>query len=185
MRWLLLLDRDGVINQDYGYVGDVSRFELVPGIVELVKRATTNGAIVVVVTNQSGISRGHYSLADFIAVSAHMREVFSANQAPISRVVFCPHLPSFSNDFLVSLPCNCRKPSPNMLLEAMRWSGIPGNRAAVIGDQDTDMEAGVKAGVRVRVLVRPEESNHAERATHQVAEVSELMSLDFPSLLAK
>ena len=89
----LLLDRDGVINVDRGFVSRRENFEWMPGIFDLVRTAIGLGMPVVVVTNQSGIGLGKYTEDDFFAVTAFMRERFEREGAALSAVYHCPYHP--------------------------------------------------------------------------------------------
>lgn len=133
------LDRDGVINVDHGYVGQVERFELAPGAAAGLRLLCDNGYLLVVVTNQSGIGRGYYGLADFAAVTRHMEGELAAAGVHIAHVAFCPHLPDAG--------CSCRKPRPGMILDSAARLGIDPALSVMIGDSSSDIAAGRAAGV--------------------------------------
>lgn len=86
----LFLDRDGVVNVDGGYVHRIEDFQLVPGILELCRRAKEKGYLVIVVTNQSGIGRGMFTEEDFLRLTDYMKEVFRNAGAEIADVFHCP-----------------------------------------------------------------------------------------------
>ncbi len=113
----LLLDRDGVINLDHGYVHTVENFEFIDGIFDVVVAANRRGYIVVVVTNQAGIGRGYYSEAQFNALTDWMKSRFTAHGGEIRAVYYCPHHPEHG-DYKYRIHCKCRKPSPGMILTA-------------------------------------------------------------------
>jgi len=137
----LFLDRDGVINIDHGYVSKPENFEFVDGILDFIKNAQKKGYLPIVVTNQSGIGRGYYSLEDFEKLTDWMLE--KMRQAGIeidrSQVFYCPHPPEVG--------CNCRKPMPGMLLEAKEHFNIDMKNSWMIGDKQSDIEAAKNAGV--------------------------------------
>lgn len=143
----LFLDRDGVINIDHGYVGKVENFEFVDGILDCIRRLQTKGFQPIVVTNQSGIGRGYYSLEDFEAVTAAMLEGMREHGIAIDRshVFFCPHTPDEG--------CDCRKPAPGMFLQAQKRFGIDMPASIMIGDKPSDIEAAEAAGVGRAILV--------------------------------
>ena len=91
----LFLDRDGVINIDYGYVYKKEKFIFINGIFNLVKQAKLKDYKVVVITNQSGIGRGYYSERDFLLLTKWMKEVFIKNEALIDKVYYSPFHPVF------------------------------------------------------------------------------------------
>ena len=134
------LDRDGILNKDYGYVGTLDRFTWVDHIFPVLTALKLRGYTFVLVTNQSGIGRSYYSYSDFYDVSFyiinHLKSIYSIDL----EINFCPHLPSEH--------CPCRKPLPGMLL---RYNIGPND--IVIGDNPTDMMAGLSARVSHRWLI--------------------------------
>lgn len=148
----LLLDRDGVINVDHGYVGTPDRFEFMDGIFALTRHAMAAGLRVAVITNQSGIARGYYSEADFAALTRHMLDGFAAHGVDIAGVFHCPYLqggsePAFARDSF------WRKPKPGMILEAARRFDLDLARSVFLGDSPSDMTAARAAGVGTRLLL--------------------------------
>ena len=107
----LFLDRDGVINYDPGYVYRIEDFEFMPGIFEALAGFMMLGYEIFIVTNQSGIGRGYYSEDDFAKLSKHMIDEFKSYGIEIKKIYHCPHTPSDD--------CNCRKPKPGMILQAL------------------------------------------------------------------
>lgn len=150
----LLLDRDGVINVDHGYVCEIERFDFVDGIFELARRATDAGYRIAVVTNQSGIARGYYPESQFHALSRWMAAEFQRRGAPLAGIFHCPWLPA-AKVAAYDRDSFWRKPAPGMVLEAIRTLNLDPGRSILVGDQPTDMAAAAAAGVRHRVLLRP------------------------------
>lgn len=151
----LLLDRDGVINIDYGYVGTVDRFEPVEGVLDMARRAVGLGWRLVVVTNQSGVARGYFSEDDFARLTAHMTALFAARGAPLTAVMHCPYhragsVAAYARDSY------WRKPNPGMILEAARRYNLDPSRSLFIGDTVGDMAAARAAGVPRRLLLGPD-----------------------------
>ena len=150
----LLLDRDGVVNVDHGYVGTVGRFAFMDGIFELTRGAADRGYRIVVVTNQSGIARGYFGEDDFARLTRWMTDAFEARGVALAAVVHCPYmagapLPAWDRDSV------WRKPNPGMILEARRRLGLDLARSVFLGDQPTDMAAARAAGVGLRLLLAP------------------------------
>src|SRR5947207_15259068 len=97
-RAAVFLDRDGVLNVDHGYVGDVARFEWIPGAREAVARLNRLGLLVIVVTNQSGIGRGYYDEAAMSAVHAAMAADLKCVGARIDTIYACPFHPDAAGE---------------------------------------------------------------------------------------
>ena len=144
-RYAAFVDRDGVINLDSGYIGRPSDFVFAPGAKAALARLHAAGYLLVVVTNQSGIARGYYTMADFAAVTAYMCAELAAVGAPVAQVEHCPHLPADLQP--VSFACACRKPKPGMILSAAEALGIDVSQSILVGDKSDDIAAGRAAGV--------------------------------------
>jgi len=159
----LFLDRDGVINEDHGYVHKADDFHFIDGIFDLVRHANSSGYAVVVVTNQAGIGRGLYTEAQFLELSTWMRAQFAAHQGRIDAVYHCPHHPEFG---LGRYRCDCgsRKPRPGMFLLAARELGLDLERSVMVGDRASDMAAAAAAGVPTRLLFQGGEGRRSEVA---------------------
>lgn len=143
----IFFDRDGVINADHGYVGQVARFDLLPGAAAGVRAANAAGALAFLITNQSGVARGFYTEADVAALHTHMAEILARDGARFDDILYCPHLPD-APVAAYQLDCSCRKPKPGMILDLMaRWP-VDRARSAMIGDKPSDMEAARAAGIR-------------------------------------
>jgi D-glycero-D-manno-heptose 1,7-bisphosphate phosphatase len=142
----LFLDRDGVINVDRGYVYLPQQTEWVPGIFELCRVAQEYGYCVIVITNQAGIARGYYSEAQFEAYTHWVQAQFAERGIPILATYHCPHHPTEGIGAL-RRKCDCRKPKPGMILRAIRDHGIVAERSVLIGDNISDVDAGLSAHV--------------------------------------
>ena len=142
----LFLDRDGVINVEKNYVYLIDDFEFLPGIFELCTSARDLGFALIVVTNQAGIGRGYYSEADYRRLTDWMLEQFRVRGCPLDRVYHCPYHPTAGiGDYRrESLD---RKPNPGMILRARDDFNLDLSRCMLLGDKDSDMEAGRAAGV--------------------------------------
>jgi D-glycero-D-manno-heptose 1,7-bisphosphate phosphatase len=138
LRLAVFLDRDGTLMHDTGYVAKMSDVQLFEGVAEALAALKARGFLTVIVTNQSGIGRGKFTLADYEAVHARFLELLGPGL--IDATYMCPDHPDAATDR--------RKPGPGMLLEAARDLAIDLDRSWMIGDRAGDLEAGRNAGVR-------------------------------------
>ena len=143
-----ILDRDGVLNVDLGYVGDLERLEWIPGAIAAVRRLNDADLLVIVATNQSGVARGLFTLAEVEAIHERMRSDLASAGARIDAFYVCPFLPdapvvAFAHDDHPD-----RKPNPGMILKALADWDIDPARAILIGDNERDLEAARRAGVK-------------------------------------
>lgn len=151
LRSALFLDRDGVVNVDHGYVYRQGDFEFVHGIFDLCRAARHLGYLIFVVTNQAGIGRGFYSEEEFLRLSTWMCGVLESEGAAIDRVYFSPYHPEDGiGPYKLDSPM--RKPGPGMILQAAKEFGVDLARSVSVGDKETDMEAGVAAGIGINLL---------------------------------
>ena len=169
---LVVLDRDGLINVDFGYVHTRKDFQFMPGIFELCSLFSKHGMTMVVATNQSGIARNFYTEKEFDELSEWMVAEFRNQGIEISKVYRCPHLPLDVQTDLSSTSsgCFCRKPQPGMLLEALREFKKEARQSIIFGDKETDMLAGLNAGFETRILVGDE--NNSSSCTKRFADLS-------------
>lgn len=148
----LFLDRDGVINIDRGYVHTADQTEFTDGIFALCAAARGAGLAVIVVTNQAGIARGLYTEEKFLEYTDWMHGEFRRRGTPLLATYYCPHHPTAgTGEYLKD--CDCRKPAPGMLLQALRDYGIDPARSLLVGDKPKDMQAAFEAGIGRRLLL--------------------------------
>jgi len=146
------LDRDGVINEDRGYVHRWQDFAFVAGAVDGLRRLQAAGYALVVVTNQSGIARGFYDEAALERLHAQLRANLAAQGVTLAAIEYCPHLPQ-ADVARYAIECDCRKPGPGMILRAARALDLDLARSLLFGDRPSDIEAGRRAGVGRCVLL--------------------------------
>jgi D-glycero-D-manno-heptose 1,7-bisphosphate phosphatase len=144
----LFLDRDGVLNEDPGYVYRWEDFRWIAGAREAVAAFNAAGWWVFVVTNQSGVGRGFYTEADVHALHAQMSESLAEVGGRIDAYYYCPHHPDAADEAYRHPDPPDRKPNPGMLLRAMADWPVDPARSIMVGDKDGDIEAGRRAGVR-------------------------------------
>lgn len=129
----VFLDRDGTLIADRSYLGDPAGVELIPGAGPSVARLNAAGIPAILVTNQSGIGRGYFTLADYERVAARLDELLAAEGARLDAVYLCPHAPS------TETPCACRKPGLLLFERAILEHGIDGAASFFIGDRWRDV----------------------------------------------
>ena len=141
----LYLDRDGVVVVETHYLHEVEETQLIPGAGETIALANRRGLHVVLVTNQSGIGRGLFDWAAFIAVQEKIKAELGAQGAHLDAVCACPHFPKSGEQGGQSH--RDRKPNPGMLLKAAKVLDIDLAYSWIVGDMHTDMAAGRNAGL--------------------------------------
>jgi D-glycero-D-manno-heptose 1,7-bisphosphate phosphatase len=170
MNRAVLLDRDGTLNAEVGYIGRPEQLILIDGAAQAVADLCAAGWQVIVFTNQSGIGRGLYSEADLAAVHTKLTAEIEAAGGRLSGIYFCPHAPDFG--------CDCRKPLPGLLHQAAREHDLDLTQCIVVGDSQRDMEAGQAVGCRTILVLTGHTT--AEQAT----EFSPPPDAVFPNLAA-
>jgi D-glycero-D-manno-heptose 1,7-bisphosphate phosphatase len=133
MNKALFLDRDGVINKNFGHVHLIDNFKFRKGIFDLVKLFHDKNYLIIVVTNQAGIGKGLYSIDQFRALNQWMINVFQKKGLRIAKTYYCPHKPEDN--------CNCRKPKPGLFIEAIRDYDLDVKLSLLVGDKQTDIDA--------------------------------------------
>lgn len=151
-RKAVFLDRDGVINVRLPgdrYVTRWEEFSFHEGVAEALRLLAAAGYLLVVVTNQRGIGRGLMTEGDLEEIHRRMRLVLAREGVALDAVLHCPHD--------IAEGCRCRKPAPGMFEEAMRLLPIVRSGSLVVGDSETDLEAGRAAGVEGILIIPPGE----------------------------
>jgi mannose-1-phosphate guanylyltransferase / phosphomannomutase len=142
-RRALFLDRDGVINEDTGWLSAPEELTLYPYSAQAIKLANEAGWLVIVVTNQSGIARGLCNIHD------KMKQELTVEGARVDAVYYCPHHPEFGKQ----LECDCRKPKTGLIDEAVDEFEIERSISYFIGDKTSDIQLGINAGLNT-ILVK-------------------------------
>lgn len=147
LRPAVFLDRDGTINEEKGYLCTPEAVTLLPTVCKAIALLNAHNIPVIVITNQSALGRGLMSRAEFDAVNAALWEALQAGGAHYDALYYCPHVPDLIP------PCPCRKPCPGLLLQAAVDFNIDLLRSYIIGDKQSDLDAGYAAGCHT-LLVR-------------------------------
>ena len=146
----VFLDRDGTINEDPGYLGDPKKLVLLPGVGEsLAKLKNEYHFSLIVVSNQSGVARGLITEKDVVAVNKEINKKLMSYNVEIDAFYFCPYHPDFNGE----KDCECRKPSPKMILDSAKKGNIDLSASYLIGDTIEDILAGKNAGLKT-ILVK-------------------------------
>jgi len=141
----VFLDRDGTVNVEKDYLYRVEDFEFIPGAPSAIRALKDAGFLVVVVTNQSGVGRGYYTLEDVDTLHRHIQQELKREGTSIDAFYICPHHPE-KGIGKFRRECDCRKGNPGMLLQAAADLGIDLTRSFIVGDKVADVEAGKRAG---------------------------------------
>ena len=143
---LLILDRDGVINQDSDdYIKSVAEWLPLPGAVEAIAALSKAGWTIAVATNQSGLARGYFDLATLEAMHAELKRLVGERGGRVDAIHYCPHGPDDD--------CSCRKPLPGMIEAIGRQFDADLRGVWLVGDSLRDLEAGLAVGCQP-VLVK-------------------------------
>lgn len=140
LRPAAFLDRDGTLIREKEYLADPDGVELIPGVPEALRRLRSAGYALVVVTNQSGIARGLYSLEDYRAVAHRLEETLARHGVILDATFFCPHHPDFTG------PCECRKPGLGMYQKAAGELHLDLRASIFVGDRVKDVLPGRELG---------------------------------------
>jgi D-glycero-D-manno-heptose 1,7-bisphosphate phosphatase len=134
----IFVDRDGTIMHDADYCSDPKEIKIFPDVPEALRRLKAKGYKLIIITNQSGIGRGFFTIDRYRAVEAEVLR--QLGDGLIDAAYFCPDVPGQHS--------SCRKPAPGMILQAAREHGVDLSRSFLIGDKEIDVECGRNAGVR-------------------------------------
>lgn len=152
MNRAVFLDRDGTVNEEVGYLSDLSRLKLIPGAGTAIRRLNQAGLKVVLVTNQSGVARGYFPESFVHDAHALLETMLRKEGARLDGIYYCPHHPTAGNS-RHTLDCDCRKPRTGLIDRAARELAIDVKNSFMVGDKWSDVELGQRAGART-VLVK-------------------------------
>ncbi|MDB2676311.1 HAD family hydrolase [Amylibacter sp.] len=169
----LFLDRDGVVNQDHGYVHKIKDFKFIDGIFDLTRAAISKGYLIFIITNQAGIGRGYFSVSDFDLLTFWMCEQFNDQGVSVSKVYYSPFHPEHGIGYFKKDDMS-RKPNPGMIIQAVDEFNINLSESILIGDKLSDIQAGLNAGVRTNICVRSNISDSdISVSCHYIAKLNE------------
>jgi len=140
----VFLDRDGTMAEDVSYCRRPEDFRLLPNTARAIKLLNEHGFKVIVVTNQSGIARGYFTEETLAEIHEKMKEELARQGARVDAIYYCPHHPDDN--------CDCRKPKPGMMLQAVKDYHIDLKRSFVMGDMPSDIAMGKATGCRAILI---------------------------------
>ena len=143
----VFLDRDGTICEDKIYLANPEGMEVFPEVPEGIRALNEAGFAVIVVTNQSGIARGHFDHETLEKIHSRLKEILRESGSEIERIYYCPHHPDEN--------CDCRKPQTGLIKRALQDFEIDLSKSFIIGDTDADVELGRRVGLKTILLLRP------------------------------
>lgn len=147
---VIFLDRDGTINKDYGYVYKKEDLVFLPGVVEGLKLLQDNGYMLIIITNQSGISRKYFSIDDYNIFNSYLINELKKYNIEIKDVYMCPHRDEDN--------CECRKPKTKLFLDAIKKYNIDLDNSYAIGDKERDLT--ICDETNIKGILLTDESNN-------------------------
>ena len=165
----LFLDRDGVINHDYGYVHTWKKFEFIDGSLDALYALSKLKIKIIVVTNQAGIAKGYYTENLLMKLHKKLDVYLQKKNIYIEDYLYCPHhiegiIPKYT------ICCNCRKPKPGMFLKARDKYKLDLSKCLMIGDKVSDIVAAQKAGITKNFLVNSQFKNLYDTKEYTIKE---------------
>ncbi len=151
----IFLDRDGTINKHIGFLRKTEELELLPGVVEAIKKINSSGYLAIVITNQPVIARGEVTEKHLEEIHNKMETLLGEKGAYLDGIYYCPHHPDKGYEGEIpelKIECDCRKPKPGMILKAAQDFNIDLNSSWMIGDGKNDVIAGKNAGCRTSLI---------------------------------
>lgn len=146
MQKAIFLDRDGVINKkppEHDYVKSWQEFHLLPDVPEALRLVKDKGFLLIIISNQRGVARGLMTTETVDGIHKRLNSLLENHRTKIDEFYYCPHEHN---------QCRCRKPSPNMVLRAVKDFNVDLKESWMIGDSETDQQTGINAGVKTRLI---------------------------------
>jgi D-glycero-D-manno-heptose 1,7-bisphosphate phosphatase len=162
---VIILDRDGTIVVDRHYLSDPEELEFEQEAAIGLRKMRDLGFRLVIITNQSGIARGFFSLSRLDEIHAKLKQMLSSIGIALAGIYFCPHAPDDA--------CDCRKPQLRLMRQASEDLGFDMSQAIVIGDKESDVEFGRLAGAVTMLIAKPAGTVSTTAADYIVANLNE------------
>ncbi len=161
----IFLDRDGTVIVDKHYLKDPLQVELMPGVGETLQHISAHGYRFAIISNQSGIGRGLLTPDEVEQQHQRLRDLLERYHVDIAHIEYCPHAPEAG--------CSCRKPMPEMILKTAAQLGVDPALSYMVGDKESDIECGKRAGCQTILLGNDPQS----QADYQVGFFSDILAL--------
>jgi len=155
----VFLDRDGTLNRYVGFLRSIDQLELLDGVTQAMKKINESGYLAIVVTNQPVIARGEVSVPELQEIHNKLETLLGADGAYLDAIYYCPHHPHKGYEGEIpelKFDCDCRKPKPGMLLKAAKDFNIDLSASYMVGDSESDVQAGIAAGCTPILLTNDE-----------------------------
>ena len=163
----IFLDRDGTLIEDRGYLSDPSGVRLLPGVKEVLKRLKAEQCLLFLVTNQSGVNRGFFTMKEVQACHQRMLELLEADENFFTRFCISTGRPEDNDPY--------RKPSPKFILECLAQHHLNPDKCWMIGDRQTDVQAGINAHIHSIFLSKTEQIPEATACCKSFYEVLDIV----------
>jgi len=172
MQRIVFLDRDGVINVEKEYLYKIEDFEFINGVFSALQYLQDLGYKFVIITNQSGIARGYYTIEQYNILTQWMKEQLNENNIDIVEVYCCPHAPDQG--------CHCRKPNIGMIQKASKIVDIDYDNSWLIGDKSSDIQTAINAKIKNTIQVRSghkfdEKSSNADYIINSLKDIPNII----------
>ncbi|MDA9611409.1 HAD-IIIA family hydrolase [Gammaproteobacteria bacterium] len=154
-RRCVFIDRDGTINKEKGYISNINDFEILPRISKAISILNNSGFLAICITNQPVIARGELSFNGLSDIHMKMEVELGNDGAYLDDIFFCPHHPhsGFEGEILeLKFDCECRKPKPGLIMQAIKKYNIDVNNSWMVGDHSRDIQSGLNAGLSVAFI---------------------------------
>lgn len=174
----IFLDRDGTINKYVGFLRDIDEFELLPDVVDAIKKINASGYLAIVVTNQPVIARGEVTYDELQQIHNKMETLLGAEGAYVDAIYYCPHHPHKGYEGEIpelKFDCDCRKPKPGMIFKAAADFNIDLSRSWMIGDGENDVLAGKNAGCKTGYINRENKLVDADIIGNSLEEIVDII----------
>lgn len=174
----IFLDRDDVIVEDTGYISSPEEIILFPDVIPVLKKLQ-NSFRLIVVSNQSGVARGYFTEEDLFAINERVIQMLDDHGIGLDAIYYCPHHPKIGKDEY-RVECECRKPKPGLLRLATEEFNIELDKSFLIGDKETDIQAGRAMGIKTIKINRndrePPDESGADYIINTFSEISKIVS---------